>query len=196
MLLRHTISLCAVALCCALAAHADVVNFDAQAVGAPTAFNGTVNSPLVIGTATFTGGQLLVNEIGPSADQTGVYATVSPTFVAGSYTNPLDITFSSPVTGFSILVTNVIADTFTVADNVGDSSSMFVDAGSEQTFTLGGTGITSVTISTTDASWDFAIDDVTFSPAAVTATPEPSSLALLGTGLAALVQFGRRRRTA
>ena len=191
MLLRHSMSLCAIALCCTFAAHADVVNFDAQAAGAPDVFTGVVNSPLTIGSATFTGGELLINETG-SVDETGVYATAS---VGGGYTDPLNITFSSPVSGFSIVVTNNIADTFTVADNLGDSSSAFLVLDSEHTFSLSGSGISSVTISSANQSdWDFAIDNVTFAPAA--ATPEPSSLALLGTGLAALVRFGRRRRAA
>ena len=192
MLLRHSMSLCAIALCCTFAAHADVVNFDAQATTAPDVFTGAINSPLTIGSATITGGQLLNNEI-LAVDKTGVYATAS---VTGGYTNPLTITFSSPVSGFSIEVTNNIADTFTVADNLGDSSSDFLSLNSEQTFSLSGSGISSVTISAADgSSWDFAIDNVTFTPAAAP-TPEPSSLALLGTGLAALVRFGRRRRAA
>ncbi len=191
---RYAISLCAVTLSCTLAAHADVVNFDAQASGASSFFNGTVNSPLTIGNATFTGGQLIKAESGASPDQTGVYATAS---LAGGYTDPLHITFSSPVSGFSILVTNLVADTFTVADNVGDSSSDAIGADSQQTFSLAGSGITSVTISSANqANWDFAIDNVTFTPGTVAATPEPSSLALLGTGLAALARFGRRRRVA
>lgn len=191
--LRYSMGLCAIALSCTLAAHGDVVNFDAQAAGASNVFTGTVNSPLAIGDATFTGGQLLINEAG-SVDLTGVYATTD--LVSGAYTNPLQITFATPVSGFSILVTNNIPDTFTAADNLGDSSSAFLALNSEQTFSLSGSGITSVTISAANnSSWDFAIDNVTFTPTTA-ATPEPSSLVLLGTGLAALARFGRRRRVA
>lgn len=172
-------------------ARADVINFDAQAAAAPGGFTGTVNSPLAINGVTFTGGQLLNHEIGASPDQTGVYATVSPNFVPGGYTDPLPIGFSTPVSGFSILVTNVLADTFTVSDNLGGSQSFAIGSNGQQLFTLLDTGITSVTVSSANhAQWDFAIDNVTFTPSAV---PEPTNVVLVLTVLGATVALSRRR---
>ena len=116
--------LCTIVMSAALAgtfsAHATTIDFDAQATGSPSAYSGVLNSPLAIDTATFTGGQLLNNEIF-STDTTGVYATTN--LSAGAYTNPIVIAFSAPVSGFSLVLTNNIADTFTVTDNLGDTVS-------------------------------------------------------------------------
>ena len=57
-------------------ARADLIDFETQAAGRGGSFTGKVDSPLVIGIATFTGGELLKNEIG-GVDKTGVYATTS-----------------------------------------------------------------------------------------------------------------------
>jgi hypothetical protein len=166
-----------------------VIDFEAQAAAAGNggSFTGTTNSPLTIGIATFSGGELLLNETF-SVDETGVYATAS---LGGGYTNPLPISFSQGVSGFSLLLTNNNADTFTVADNLGDSESMFLAANSMQTFTLAGTGITSVTVTEAGSTFDYAIDNVTFTAAST--TPEPSSLLLLGSGLLAVGGVLRRR---
>ena len=172
-------------------ARADTINFDAQAVGAPNGFNGSVNSPLVIGDATFTGGQLLINETS-SVDETGVYATTD--IVAGAYTDPITITFSQAVSAFSIEVTNNEPDTFTVADNLGGSETLALPLLAQQTFDLSGTGITSVTVSAADTSFfDYAIDNVSFTPVA---TPEPGtlSLTLIGVGLSGLMMVIRKRK--
>ena len=170
-------------------AHATTIDFDAQATGAPSAYTGVLNSPLAIGSATFTGGQLLNNEIF-STDTTGVYATTN--LSAGAYTNPIVISFSAPVSGFSLVLTNNIADTFTVTDNLGDTISAALGTNASHTFSLNGSGITSVRASEAGNSFNFAIDNVTFSPVAA-ATPEPSTFALLGTGALGLLGFARRR---
>jgi hypothetical protein len=61
-------------------------------------------------------------EIGLNADQTGVYS--SEGLFGSGETNPLVITFSSPVSGFSIMVANGdVAQSYTVADDLGDSES-------------------------------------------------------------------------
>ncbi len=166
------------------------INFDAQAVGHPVAFDGTINSPLTIGIATFTGGELLINEIS-GIDATGVYATTN--VVTGPYVDPLTITFSQGVSAFSLLLTNNQVGTYVVMDNFGVSAAASLGTDASETFSLLGTGITSVTIegSTTMGQWDFAIDNVSFTPSA-TATPEPSTVILFGTSLLGLVPFRKK----
>ena len=145
-------------------AHADWIDFEAQGANAPKMFTGTTDSPLVIASVTVAGGQLLKDELN-GVDHTAVYATTN--LVRGAYTNPLHITFSQPINTFNVLVTNNLADTYTVTDNLGGSQSYFLAANSRQTFVLLDFGITGVTVSSaTAAAWDFAIDDVT--------APEPS----------------------
>jgi hypothetical protein len=164
---------------------ATIIDFEAQTSHGAN-FDGLLDSPLVIGIATFTGGEVLGAESG-SVDITQVYATNG----GQSYANPIVIAFSSPVSGFSVLVTNNIGDTFTVADNVGDSQSMVLGGSATQVFTLSGVGITQVTVSEGGPlalEWDFAIDNVTFTTGAV---PEPGTLALLGAGLA-VIAFRKR----
>lgn len=175
-----------------LGAHATTIDFESQAVAvlAPTGFDGGTDSPLKIGTATFTGGELLLQEFG-GLDQTGVYATES--LFGTVYKNPLNIVFSSPVTGFSLLLTNNIAGTFSISDNLGATSTLNLGANASQTFTLPGSGITSVTVAETGSVYDFAIDNINFSAVTGTVTPEPSSLILIGTGAVASLGLGRRR---
>jgi hypothetical protein len=174
----------------AATAKADLVDFESQGAGAPSSFNGTVNSPLVIGIATFTGGQLLNNPDG-GFDQTAVYATTN--LIGGAYTDPLKITFSMALSAFSIDVTNNLADTYTVKDNLGGSESLGMADNTIQLFSLPGSGITSVTISSADtAFWDFAIDNVEFTPA-TSAVPEPSALLLLASTLGLARILARRK---
>ena len=64
-----------------------------------------------------------------------------------------------------------------------------------QTFSLSDSGITSVTIGSADTSfWDFAIDDVQFTPIAATAEPKGPLPVLSALGVAVLLaQLARRR---
>jgi hypothetical protein len=173
-----------------LATHgaASTIDFEAQAAGRGGSLTGIPDSPLTIGIATFTGGELLNAEVGLNADQTGVYATEG-LFGSGE-TNPLTISFSAPVSGFSVFVLNG-DDTrnYTVSDNLGDSITMSLpSAGSlgAATFSLPGNGLTSVQITSGNTDvWDFAIDNVTF--AQTVATPEPGSILLLVAGLILLI---------
>lgn len=155
----------------AAALDATTIDFEAQGIGAPSTFNTTLNSPLVIGIATFAGGKLLNDETTatpPPADATVVYATTG--FLSG-YTDPLTITFSQPVSNVSLSVTNETADTYTLTDNAGHSVSLAIGTNVNQTLTLGDSGVTQLTISTlATVGWDFAIDNVSFTPVAV---PEP-----------------------
>jgi hypothetical protein len=166
------------------ASPATVINFDAQAAGRGGNLTGIPDSPLTIGIATFTGGELLNAEVGLNADQSGMYA--SEGLFGSGETNPLVIAFASPIDDFSVLVANG-DDTrsYTVSDNLGDSvTKSLSSAGAlgSATFSLSGSGITTLSvISANTGAWDFAIDNVSFT--AATAVPEPEALLLVGAGL-------------
>jgi hypothetical protein len=165
-----------------------IIDFEAQGDSKGDTFTGTPDSPLVIGVATFTGGELLFNE-SFALDETAVYATSSGE--GSGYTNPLVINFSVPVSSFSIDVGNGDLDSFafTVADNRGGSTTKTLGASplasSLALFTLPDANISSVTITSAEgqAEWGFAIDNVSFT----TAAPEPASGLLIVLGSAALV---------
>jgi hypothetical protein len=174
-------------------ASATVVDFEAQAAARGGNLSGIPDSPLTIGIATFTGGELLNAEVGLNADQTGVYATEG-LFGSGE-SNPLVITFASPVSNFSIFIANGDdVRNYTVSDNLGDSVTMsLASAGGlgAGTFSLASNGLTTVDITSANAdAWDFAIDNVTFTQA--TSIPEPGSMLLLG-GLALLASLRRSK---
>jgi PEP-CTERM motif len=178
-------------------AMATVIDFEAQTAARGGSLTGIPDSPLTIGSATFTGGELLNTEVGLNADQTGIYATEG-LFGSGE-TNPLVIQFAAPASNFSILVANGDdARNYTVSDNLGDSVTMsLAPAGGlgTATFSLPGNGLTTVDITSANVdAWDFAIDNVTFTPA--TSTPEPASLLLIGAGLLLLVALRRKQLSA
>jgi hypothetical protein len=110
-------------LALARSAGATVIDFEAQASGLGGSLTGIPDSPLTIGIATFTGGELRNGEINLPADETGVYATQG-LFGSGE-TNPLVIQFAIPVNAFSILIANGDSanQTYTVSDDLGDTAS-------------------------------------------------------------------------
>src|SRR3954452_9106164 len=97
--------------CCLLCAFAGVIpagattiDFATQAANRGGNLTGIPDSPLTIGIATFSGGELRNGEVGSNADTSGVYASEGQ-FGSGE-TNPLVISFAMPVQDFSILVLN------------------------------------------------------------------------------------------
>lgn len=192
--MTHLLTSSLLALAVLVPASATTINFDAQAIGHGANFTGIPNSPLTIGIATFTGGELLNGEAGLNADQTGVYA--SQGLIGSGETNPLVITFASPVNSFSVFVVNGDdVRSYTVSDNLGDSATIsLVSAGSlgAGTFSLPGNGLTTVDITSANTGgWDFAIDNVTFT--AATSAPEPQSWLLLGLGVVVLALLCRSK---
>jgi PEP-CTERM motif len=180
------------ALAAAVPARATVIDFDNEAGNRGGNLTGIPDSPLTIDGATFTGGELLSGEVGLNADGTGVYATEG-LFGSGE-TNPLVISFTTPVQNFSVFVLNgEDVRSYTPSDNLGESlTNSLVSAGGVggAMFSLPGVAITTVMISSANAdAWDFAIDRVSFNTAAP--TPEPESLLLLGFGF---VLLGATRR--
>jgi hypothetical protein len=180
-------------LLAAAPAFASVADFEAQAANHGGNLTGIPDSPLTIGTATFTGGELRDGLINFAADETGVYA--SEGLFGSGETNPLVIAFAAPVDNFSVLVANgdLPNQTYTVSDNLGDSATFMLPlsgslSNSSRTVSLPGNGITSVLITSSDTdSWNFAIDDVSF-----TAAPEPASGLLLAMGLVGLLGYNWR----
>jgi hypothetical protein len=165
-------------------ASATVIDFEAQAANRGGNLTGIPDSPLTIGIATFTGGELRFGLINLPADETGVY--VSEGLFGSGETNPLVITFATPVSDFSVLVANGDAQnqTYTVSDQLGDSASVTLALSGSlnnaaKTVALSGSDITTVSITSANVSfWNFAIDNVTFS-----AVPEPMSVSLVLVGL-------------
>jgi PEP-CTERM motif len=177
----------------AVLASGSTIDFEAQGAGSGGNLTGIPDSPLTIGIATFTGGELRAAEIGLNADQTAVYA--SQGLFGSGETNPVVITFAQPVEEVSVWVLNGDdVRSYTVSDNLGDSlTESLPSAGGlgAFVFSLPGDEVTTVDITSanTDA-WDFAIDNVTFSSA--TPIPEPESLLLAGAGLVLLAAARRK----
>jgi PEP-CTERM motif len=179
-------------LAAVLPAGTTTIDFEAQGAGRGGDLTGIPDSPLSIGIATFTGGELLNAEVKLNADQTAVYA--SEGLFGSGETNPLVITFAKPVQHFSVSVLNGDdVRSYTVSDNLANSiTKSLASAGSLGAFDFSLPGaLTEVEIASANTgAWDFAIDNVTFSPA--TPTPEPESLLLSGAGVFLLV-FARRK---
>jgi hypothetical protein len=176
-----------------LPAGATTIDFEAQAASRGGNLTGIPDSPLTIGTATFTGGELLNGEIGLNADQTAVYA--SEGLFGSGESNPVVISFAAPVQDFSVSVLNGDdVRSYTVSDDVGHSiTKSLASAGGLGAFVFSfpGDRLTAVEISSANAdAWDFAIDDVIFSPAAP--APEPASLLLSGAGVVLLAMARRK----
>jgi hypothetical protein len=180
-------------------ATATTIDFDVQAGNRGGNLTGIPDSPLMIGIATLTGGELLSGEVGLNADTTGIYA--SEGLFGSGETNPLVITFTMPVQNFSVFVLNG-DDTrsYTVSDNLGNSiTKSLASAGAlgGAEFALPGSGLSTVEISSANAdAWDFAVDNLTFTDI-TNSTPEPEASLLLSAGLGLLTAIrGRKSLTA
>ena len=112
----------------------------------------------------------------------------------------LDITFTSPASGLSF--------TF---DNYGDNGATFYtaydgatvvstgnisDVGDFDLVAVAGSGITDLQLNNGtggDGSWYFGVQELTFTSGNVTATPEPGSFLLFGTGILGMAGMLRRK---
>ena len=177
---------------CVTAISAATIDFEAQGPNAPSTFTGTLNSPLIIGIATFTGGQLLKNEVNTGPDTTVVYATTGNLPL---YTDPIVVTFAQPVDNVGLLVTNLAPDIYTLADNKGNFiTSAQLNAGDSSMLNLTDSGVTRLTISSAVLfGWTFAIDNVTYTPS-TTVVPEPPTAILLAGLLLSSVMLRKPNR--
>jgi hypothetical protein len=152
-----------------LLAQTQTVDFE-QFTG-PSLF-GSLQPPVSVGIATFSGGLLLDATVGLVADQTTVYGTaysgtVPPPICTGCLPT-ITIDFSQAVSNVSLKVLNgqQFLVTYTVQDNGGGSQVFELDTaanGGQTTVTLPSAGITQVTVTSDATIWDFFIDDVQFS---------------------------------
>jgi hypothetical protein len=181
--MRRIFSLSVMAISLAAGVWADSINFQSQlSASTATWFDGTLDSPLTISTATntatFLGGQLLNHQF-LGADQSVVYATES----GSVYSDPITINFAQAVNEISIDITNELSfdHTYVVTDNLGHSVSQVILFDHTVSFNLADAGITSVTVGSlpTSGNWIYAIDNVSFD----TSVPENPSVTLLLLGL-------------
>jgi hypothetical protein len=157
----------------------------------------------------FNGGSLLTGESNQTSDNTSVYATANSVpgqilVTQPGLTNPLVITFSQSILNFQIDILNAYSGNYRMADNTGHSVDFNLATTGDILATRGFAAVgTQVTIQYLGPmpgfippgfpglAFDFAIDNVKFNEDVVitpfNSVPEPTTCALLGTGLAALI---------
>jgi hypothetical protein len=149
----------------AAAGPAKTVNVYVPAESSPFAA-GTRQS---IGNVTFSGGVILSNEINLPADNTSVYATTNiPGFGPGT-SNPVTISFPTPVTTFSADLLNGRGQTvnYSVTDNKAHSTSVTLapnTASGQAVVSLPGSATTVNVTATSGSTFDFSIDNISFTP--------------------------------
>ena len=184
-------------LVCGVNASADIINLEDQS--GPSVFGGpaqTLNYSTSSGPLSITGGTVLTGTTNLPADETSVYGTA---FFGGGLSNTITMTFTSPINNFffDLLNGQTYTETFTVADNLGNSQSFTLAPNlSLGVVTVGFPTVGSViTITTADPSWDFFIDNIGFNQATPgTATPEPGTMLLLGAGVLGLAAVKLMKR--
>jgi hypothetical protein len=152
-----------VMLCGFTSSFGQTTNINFEQFSGPSVFTG-VQPPLTVGTATFSGGQVLSATTFLPADPTVVYGTSS--FCPGCLPT-LTIDFSKPVSNFSIFVANgqTFIVSYTVQDDQGGTQTLVLFANFDSgagTFSLPSKNIRRVVISSSTSQWDFFIDNVRF----------------------------------
>ena len=159
-----------------LLAQTDTVDFEQFTTGLPNGWT-SIQPPVPVGIATFSGGHLLRAVVGLPANQTTVYGTAI--FCEGCL-SAITIDFSQPVSNVSLQVLNgqTFQVLYTVQDDVaGSTPQVFsleancpdldcLEPGGQMTVTLPSTGITQVMITSNAEQWDFFVDNVQFSASA------------------------------
>jgi hypothetical protein len=150
-----------------------VINLIAKGFTGPSTFKaaGPVETLDLPGDVMITGGVVLGNETNLPAGDPSVYGTaaafddVSP---GPGLTQSITLTFSAPVTNFSVDIFNGMTTTATyqVSDNTGDSTTVILaanSAGGQQVAVLPNAhNATIITITAEAAPWDFSIDNITY----------------------------------
>jgi hypothetical protein len=157
---------------------------------AGNAFVDTHAADVQSGIATFSGGALFNNSTF-SLDKTGVYGTAEAPQGLG-YTDPIKISFSQGVSNVSLELVDHGTASFSLTDNLGQTITENLSSSQDLTFNFTGDGITSIYINEASPYWDFAIDNVSFTSDAPT-VPEPSTFALMGTGIPDMAGAVRRK---